>query len=100
MMANRGPEMTATTFPARALRTIPVVVTVMLPVRILVDNIHVVKASPKAIHGATIVAMVDISFHIKTIPKGTAAPPTIIPRIVKIQVRLMLTALRMQQNLL
>jgi hypothetical protein len=94
-----SPDMTAAILPATALRISPVELTVSSPLRSFVTTSQVEMPKENPIQGATDAAIVDILDHIKINPIGRAPPPTMTPRMVRIQVRSIETRFKIQQNL-
>lgn len=88
-----------TRLPATALVTSPVVATLMAPERKCVTTNQAMRPQKKPIQGARRTAMVEVRDQRRMRPTGIEAPPTMMPRTVRSQVRLMDAALRMQQKL-
>ena len=86
-------------FPATALVASPVVVTLIAPERRCVTTNQAMRPEKNPIQGDKRTASVDIFDQSRMRPTGMDAPPTIMPRTVRSQVRLMDAAFRMQQNL-
>jgi len=96
---HKRPVMSEAMLPATAFRGSPVVATLISLLLCLVTTNQAVRPKQRLIQGEATVAISDILSQSKTKPMGIAAPPTMTPSTVKIHVRLIDTAFRMQQNL-
>lgn len=99
-MDERKPAPQDVIFPATALVASPVVATLMEPERRCVTTNQAMRPEKKPIQGESRTASVDIRDQRRIRPTGMEAPPTIMPRTVKSQVRFIEATFKMQQNLI
>lgn len=95
----RAPPSQDVTFPATALIALPVVKTLISPLRLEVVTNQATRPKARQIQGVKMAAAVDMRFQRRMRPTGMEAPPTMTPSTVRIHVKFTLTALRMAQKL-
>jgi hypothetical protein len=99
-MADTNPVPQEVTFPATAFVASPVIATEIAPDRRCVTMNQAMRPEKKPIQGESRTASVDIRDQRRMRPTGMLAPPTIMPRTVRSQVRFMEATFRIQQKLL